>query len=55
MDSHTQNMKIGKGYQAVGTLTEPMQIWIEQKPKPNQTITNSYTAEADFATPIIDR
>lgn len=50
-----QTMMVGKGYQAVGTITDPMQIRIEPKPTPELDMADTYTAEADFAIPIIDR
>ena len=50
-----QTMMVGKGYQAVGTITDPMQIRIEPKPTPELDMADTYTAEANFAIPIIDR
>ncbi len=50
-----QTMMVGKGYQAVGTITDPMQIRIEPKRTPDLDVADTYTAEADFAIPLIDR
>lgn len=50
-----QTMMVGKGYQAVGTLTDPMEIQIEPKPDYASEITGTYTAEADFTIPLVDR
>lgn len=50
-----QTMMVGKGYQAVGTITDPMQIRIEPKPTPDLDMADTYTAEADFSIPLIDR
>ncbi len=50
-----QTMMVGKGYQAVGTITDPMQIRIEPKPTPNLATADTYTAEADSTIPLIDR
>lgn len=55
MGSYKQTMKIGKGYQAVGTLTEPMQIQIVPKPDPSVTMAETYKAEAQFTIPLIER
>ena len=54
MDNYKQTIKIGKGYQAVGTLTEPMQIQIEPKPNPSLTMEETYKAEAQFTIPLIE-